>query len=961
MKIKWNFIFLAVCLVMAFTLQSAWGFSKGINCGGMPYVASDGKKFAADIEYQENLKSGYIGGNKGSTDYNIYNTEDPDLFKTDRWGFTEYRFDVPVGVYKVSLYIAETHFEGQGERVFDIYIGDKLVKKDLDIISEYGKNKAAIISFITKVTDGKLVIRAEASADQPKLCAVYIEDIAKDNQPPQAPEIQELIPHDSAAGFIWADSPDIDVAGYDIYRKISSDGENKFKKLNEKLINVPTYIDKGLENGTTYSYRLKTVDVFGNESEFSKSFEITPVKKTFNELILRLNCGGEAVNISKNCGFVADQEYNPAIGYGYKGGTELIGEAIDQFPIYASMREGFKEYIYDVPNGIYKVILCFAEPKYDREAKRLFDVYLENKLILDDLDVFKESHDCGFVVKEYITLIEDGQLNIRVDKRFSLPVMTYLAVVPFDADDTTPVEVENIRAESREDRVFVLWDESADNDIIGYNIYKSQKKNKGFKKINLNPVGLNYFRDNEVAIGDNYYYQVTALDVSLNESEPSETIKVDVKKLSDDEFLDMVEKAAFSFFWDEADQYTGLIKDRSDTHVVSTASVGFGLSAMIAGAERGYRDKAEIEERVFNILKTLNEGPKKFGLYFHYVDYDGEISKTGYEKAISTIDSGILLMGVVTAGEYFGGRIKEEAEKIIAGADWQSMVDKNRNMIFMAWVPNDQNNIEGNGQYHSTWDYYTDEAIICSLLGISAPNEDYRVAPDAFYKWRRSWGKYLPKTKGLVPGNDFVYSWSGCTFTYQFAHCWIDFSKLGKDQPKKLGLNCSAVDWHENTIEAMKTARLYCIDKAQQFKTFSQDSWGLTACASKNGYLVVGAMPKGDMHDDPGDGTMAPYGAGCALPFVPKESIAALRYYYNLKDANGQRLVWKDEYEGGFGFWDSFNLDNDYVANLVIGIDQGPLILSIENYRSGLIWKTFMQNKSIQQGLKRIGFEKLKK
>jgi len=959
MNIRWNFIFLIVCVVMIFTLQPAWGFSKGINCGGMPYTDSDGKKFAADMEYQENLKSGYVGGNKGFTNNQVIGTEETDLFKTDRWGFSEYRFDVPDGVYKVSLYLIETHFENSEARVFDIYIEDKLVEKDFDIVSKYGKNKAAIISFVTRVIDGQLVIKADASADQSKLCAIYVQDLSKDNQPPQAPEIKDLISHDSAAGIIWQESPDNDVAGYDLYREVLSEGKSEFKKLNEQLIIIPAYIDRGLDNGTTYIYSLKAIDVFGNESEFSKSFEIKPIKKSANELTLRINCGGESVDISKNCGFVADREYNPAIGYGYRGGAEIIGETIDQFPIYASMRESFKEYIYDVPNGIYKVILFFAEPEYTREAKRLFDIYVEDKLVLDNLDVYKESHDCGFVVKEYITRIEDGQLNVSAKKRFSVPVMTFLAVVSFSADDTAPLKIENIRDESREDRVFVLWDQTKDNDVIGYNIYRSRKKNKGYKKINLNPVGLNYFRDNDVVVGKNYYYQITALDASLNESQPSETTKVRVKELSDDEFLNMVEKAAFAYFWDEADQYTGLIKDRSDTHIVSTASIGFGLSAMVVGAERGYRDKLEIEKRVYSILKTLNDGPKKFGLYFHYVDYDGEISKTGYEKAISTIDSGILFMGIITAGEYFHGRVKDEADKMIEGADWQSMVDKSRDVIFMAWVPNDQNNIEGNGQYHSTWDYYTDEAIICSLLGISAPNKDYQISPASFYKWRRSWGKYLPKTKDLNPGNDFVYSWSGCTFTYQFAHCWIDFSKLGKDQPKKLGSNCSAVDWYKNTIEAMKTARLYCMDKSKKYKTFSDNSWGLTACASKNGYLVVGAMPKGDMHDNPGDGTMAPYGAGCALPFLPEESLSALRYYYNLKDTDGQRLVWKDEYEGGFGFWDSFNLNNDYVSELAIGIDQGPLILSIENYRSGLIWKTFMKNKNIQQGLKRIGFEKL--
>ena len=178
-----------------------------------------------------------------------------------------------------------------------------------------------------------------------------------------------------------------------------------------------------------------------------------------------------------------------------------------------------------------------------------------------------------------------------------------------------------------------------------------------------------------------------------------------------------------------------------------------------------------------------------------------------------------------------------------------------------------------------------------------------------------------------------------------------------KDNPSKFGFQNSPVNWYKNIIESGKAARLYCIDRKDKFKTFGENSQGLTACAGKNGYLVVGAMPKGDGWDDAGDGTIAPYGAGSYLPFLPKEVMEALRYYYNLRDETGERLVWKDEYEGGYGFWDSFNLDNGYVAKVIIGIDQGPLILAIENYRTGLIWKTFMKNKYIREGLNRIEFD----
>jgi hypothetical protein len=959
MQKKSFFIIMAVCFLTIFLqVSNSYAFSKGINCGGMPYTAKDGKKFTADIEYNEQLKAGYIGGNKGATDAFIINTEDQALFKTDRWGFEEYRFDVPNGVYKVSLYVAETHFDESAQRVFDIYIEDKLVDEDLDLIQEYGKNQAAVISYMVHVTDEQLNIEAEASADLPKLCAIYIEDMPKDDKAPGIPAINKVITHDGAIGLIWLKNPEIDIAGYNVYRKLAKQKAGEFNKINKEIIKTTAYIDKSLDNGISYAYKISAVDVFDNESDLSVEVIGAPREKMPEELILRINCGGQAVEIEKGCGFVSDIKYNPAVGYGYDGGVEIIGEAIDKLPVYASMREGFTEYRYDVPNGIYKIMLCFVEPEYDREAKRLFNIYIEDKLVLEDFDVYKQSRDYGFTVKEFISRIEDGQLNLKADKRFGLPVITYLVVAPQESDAVAPPAVGGLKADAREDRVFVLWENNQDEDVIGYNIYRSQNRRKGFEKLNELLIGLNSFRDNEVDLDNTYYYKVSAVDASLNESALSEVIKVKVRKLSNDEFLDLVQRASFEFFWQEADQHTGFVKDRSDTDIVSTASIGFGLSAMVVGAERGYKDREAIEERVYRTLKELNQGPRKFGLYFHYVDFDGNISETGYEKVISTIDSGILLMGVITAGEYFGGRIKEEADKMIEDADWNSVLDRGRDMIFMAWAPDDPNNIKGQGQYHGAWDYYTDEAIICSLLGIAAPNDDYRIPPTAFYKWKRAWGKYIPQSKDLEPTDDFVYSWSGCTFTYQFAHCWIDFSKLGKDQPKEHDLRCSAVDWHKNTIEAMKAARRYCVDRKGKFETFSENSWGLTACASKNGYLVVGAMPKGDMHDNPGDGTIAPYGAGCALPFLPEESLAALKYYYSLKDEDGSRLVWQDEYEGGFGFWDSFNLDTDYVSKLVIGIDQGPLILAIENYRSGLIWKYFMKNKNIQEALRRIKFEK---
>ncbi|MCK9554517.1 malectin domain-containing carbohydrate-binding protein [bacterium] len=948
-----------MCLLSVMILSSSVFsddvYRKGINCGGKDYTAVDGRKFEMDLPYQENFGFGYSGGNHAVSQNFIEGTKDLPLFQSERWGFSEYRFDVPKGVYLITFYFTEFYFEEPGKRVFDIEVEGKDAIKDLDIVSGYGKDKAVTVQFAVKVMDGQLNISSRASVDNAKISALYVESIPPDAVPPVHPEQPAVFNRDSAVGLLWPPNKEIDIDGYCIFRADVQEGP--FEKISEDLISAGAYVDKNVENGKTYFYSLKAVDVFGNESETSEPVEGSPREYTAGDLIILVNCGGEEVEDENGEKYLKDESYNIASGRGYAGGvpreikTGPAGPAL-------TIREGFDEYIYDVPNGIYKLTFGFVEPDCERIFKRNFSVYVENRRVLNDLDIFARAGRYKLFTDEFITRVEDGQLNIKSGVKYGLPVISFLKIEPFETDGIPPEEVNISKADDREDRVFIIWDAAPENDVIGYNVYRSSDSGKTLKKLNEKPVGVELFKDRDVKTGDNYSYYVSVLDASLNESEKSGAAAVKVEKFSDDEFLDMVQRAGFRFFWDEADQVTGLIKDKTGANFVSVASVGFGLSAMVVAAEREYLPRDVIEKRVLTILRTLNSGPKKFGLYFHYLDFDGGPSKEGYEKVMSTIDSGLLLMGVITAGEYFGGEIKEEADKMIEEANWKAALDKNRNMIFMAWKPSDPNNISGSGTFHSAWDFYTDESIICTVLGISAPLEEHRIDPAAFYSWKRYMGRYQPKTEGYEPTGFFVYSWSGCTFTYQFAHCWIDFALLGKDNPAKFGLQNSAIDWHKNTVEATKAARLYCIDKKDKFKSFGENSWGLSACASKSGYLVVGAMPKGDGWDDPGDGTMPPYGAGSSLPFLPGEVMEALRYYYGLKSGDGERLAWKDEYEGGYGFWDSFNLDNGYVAQEVIGIDQGPLILAIENYRSRLIWESFMKNKYIREGLNRIQFEK---
>jgi hypothetical protein len=162
------------------------------------------------------------------------------------------------------------------------------------------------------------------------------------------------------------------------------------------------------------------------------------------------------------------------------------------------------------------------------------------------------------------------------------------------------------------------------------------------------------------------------------------------------------------------------------------------------------------------------------------------------------------------------------------------------------------------------------------------------------------------------------------------------------------------VDWFENSRRAVRTHRARCIEQAGRFGTLSTERWGLSACAGRDGYIVPQVRPNGSDTDEWFEGTVAPYAAATALMFTPQESLAAIRAFRALRGADGRPLVWRAPAEGGYGFADAFNLDQGYVSDDYVGIDQGPILLAIENVRTGLIWRLFMGSDSARRALHRL-------
>ena len=384
---------------------------------------------------------------------------------------------------------------------------------------------------------------------------------------------------------------------------------------------------------------------------------------------------------------------------------------------------------------------------------------------------------------------------------------------------------------------------------------------------------------------------------------------------------------SFDFFLNEVNTNQksygyGLIRDKTmtDDNIASIASVGYGLVALIIGIEHKWIDYDKAYERASKTLDTfINHVDGKNGFYYHFVNMQN--GKREWNCEISIIDTAIFICGAITAGEYFGKEVKEKAEILYKKMNWEWFRDKENNYFYIGYTPEEN--------FCGHWDRYA-EQLILYVLGVSSPT--FPVDKSMYDSFERNKADY----KDI---EDIIYTYCGTLFTYQYSHAWIDF----RNQKDRHG-----IDWFENSVKATKANRQYCIDHKERFKTYGENAWGLTACLSPKGYIGCGANPCGVDLDIENDGTISPCGAIGSIVFTPEESIKAMEYYYNTFPE-----LW-----GKYGLKDGYNLENNkkWFSNQYIGIDKGIEMVMIENYLNGTIWKYFMRNTYVQEGLKLLDF-----
>jgi hypothetical protein len=390
-----------------------------------------------------------------------------------------------------------------------------------------------------------------------------------------------------------------------------------------------------------------------------------------------------------------------------------------------------------------------------------------------------------------------------------------------------------------------------------------------------------------------------------------------IAALPDDEFLDLISRKAFAYFWNEAGAKTGLVKDRSISDFLSSiAATGFGLAALCVADSRDWITHDQAYQRVNKTLTSLRDTASHVnGFFYHFIDLD--TGERVWDSEVSSVDTAWLLAGVLTVQEYFKEReIKTLCRQIFERVDWKWMMDEKTKALYMGWTP------ENEFEKFISWDMFGEEMLMY-ILGMGAPAN--ALPPASWHSFRRPARKYKKHT--------YIFCESESLFTYLYSHAFIDF----RDRHDKYA------DYWRNSKDAVKANIAFAREYASEYPAYKQGFWGISASDGPDGYRNYGATIF--THD----GTIAPYAMCASVPLLPDKAISALK---KLISEYGDR-VWDEKY----GFVSGFNLNKDWFSAEHIGIDLGISLLMIENYRSEFVWKHFMKNEYVAKGMQKAGFE----
>lgn len=449
---------------------------------------------------------------------------------------------------------------------------------------------------------------------------------------------------------------------------------------------------------------------------------------------------------------------------------------------------------------------------------------------------------------------------------------------------------------------------------------------------------MTLFKQNTV-----FYLIVFILIISCKNNNQNKTTDTNntTKSLSDNELLDTIQKQTFNYFWEGAEPNSGLARERihmdniyptSPKNTVTTGGSGFGVMAILIGIERGWITKDEALKRYTKIVNFLEKADRFHGVWPHWIN-----GETGKVLAFSKKDNGgdlvetaFLIQGLLTVSEYFKNGNKEEQElvskinKLWREVEWDWYTKGGEDVLYWHWSP------EYKWEMNFPVGGYN-ECLIMYVLAAASPT--HSISKEVYEKgWARN---------GQIKSQDSMYNHELVLDYFEHDEAaigplfWAHYSYLGLN-PK--GLKDQYADYWKLTQNHAKIHYSYAKDNPKNYKGYGDSLWGLTSSYSFKGYS--GHRPGADL------GVIAPTAALSSFPYTPKESMQMLRYLYTKQDT----LI------GKYGPYDAFSLEQKWALPRYLAIDQGPIPVMIENYRTGLFWKLFMQNEDVKKGLEKLQF-----
>jgi exo beta-1,2-glucooligosaccharide sophorohydrolase (non-reducing end) len=508
----------------------------------------------------------------------------------------------------------------------------------------------------------------------------------------------------------------------------------------------------------------------------------------------------------------------------------------------------------------------------------------------------------------------------------------------------------NITATGYDRHVEVRWDPVESARLARYVIYRSFD-GKQFQPIGIQLPGTNRYSDFLGKPGVTAHYKVGTEDWGYKTSLLSQEASASTRELTDDELLTMLQEACFHYYWDAADPNSGMARENipgDDRIVAAGVASGLGVATIIVGVDRGFITRAQAIERVTKIVNFLEHAPRYHGAWSHYMD--GSTGNTMpvfgmFDNGGDLVEASFLMQGLLAARQYFRGETPAERDLYRRITQlWESVEwDWYRgpapgDFLYWHWSPEWKWQIQ-----HPLIGF--NETMITYLLAIASPT--HAVPADMYYT---GWAGQSPRAL------EYRQGWSGSTDGNHYANghtyygvkldvgvgsggplFFVHFPFFGMD-PHALHDRFTS-SYFENNRNLVLINRAYCIANPKHFKGYGPDAWGLTASDGPQGYGAFAPDAFNDL------GTITPTGALSSFPYTPEASMAAFKHFY--RDLGAQ--LWDI-----YGPRDAYNPSAGWISPIYMGLDQAPITVMVENYRTGLVWKNFMANPEIGDMLRRL-------